>query len=598
NETDTDCGGSCPPCGEGDVCKSDSDCISDECLATKCTQPETCENSKLDEDETDFDCGGPCKKCESGKQCKDDSDCIGHFCKGSVCLEASCEDKELNQGEADIDCGGPCPGCEIGSSCDLNSDCSSGTCEANICVQPLDSDSDGLPNDWEILYDLDPNNKDSNGNGILDPDEDLDDDGLTNLEEWESKYAIDPRNSDTDGDSYSDKEELDAGTDPTDSESFPRPNYFLIILVITVIIGVFGGGGYYGYKYIKENKEMIKSWLKTKLKKSIPAKQPTQSPKAQPASPLQRPIIPSQRAAPRVPVKTALHKKRIIKQKAEKGKKREKLFESFSGEGLGEAKPPKKAKKPSADDFDIKPIKLKPLKKKKRTYPLHRHIAGKSTAATRKPITSIGRTPPTTTKAMPTTSLSPSQTAQKPAIPPKAHPSGIMDQLKSLISKPEEKAGPLGKIRNPLKTTKLTLAKPPSSKPAPIGKINVFDKLMGFSKHDLTKLEVKQHLSKHMSNTFGKEIKEDTFNKLTNLVKSDKVERKDIFNTIKHLSKRGHKEFTKTASKHMLSHLINTNKSNKAHVTDVLHSLKDKKIFSDDDVFDILGHIEEHEQKK
>jgi hypothetical protein len=270
-----------------------------------------------------------------------------------------------------------------------------------------------------------------------------------------------------------------------------------------------------------------------------------------------------------------------LQKKEEQKKKREKLFESFSSKGIGTAKPSKSTKKPSADDFDIKPIKLKPLKKKKRTYLRHKPMAIK-------PITSIGKTP-----------SHPSQATQKPVTPLKsAKPPGIMDQLKNIISKPEEKAGPLGKIRNPLKTTKPTLTKPSSAKPIPISKVNAFDKLMEFSKHDLTKHEVKQHLSKHLSKTLGKEIKEDTFNKLTNLVKSDKVERKDIFNTIKHLSKRGHKEFTKTASKHMLSHLINTKKSNKAHVTDVLHSLKDKKVFSEDDIFDILGHIEKHEQKK
>ena len=580
NETDTDCGGGCPPCGTDNTCKIDSDCLSGECLATKCTRPDTCKNNKIDEGETDFDCGGPCEKCNHGKQCQSNSDCTDNFCKGGVCVKATCDDEELNQDETDTDCGGSsCPGCEISYTCLIDSDCKSENCEAGICSEPLDADGDGLPNEWENRYNLDPENEDSNGNGVLDPDEDLDDDGLTNLEEWQSGYAIDPRNSDTDGDGYSDKEEIDEGTDPTDPESHPGTNYLLIILLTTIILAVLGGGGYYGYKY----KTQIISWVNKIMpsKKAAPKGTPSAIPRPggvhprgpaprKPVTPLRKPII-----RPKTLTKTALQKKE------EQKKKREKLFESFSSKGIDTAKPSKSTKKPSADDFDIKPIKLKSLKKRKRTYLRHKPMAIK-------PITSIGKTP-----------SHPSQAAKKPVTPLKsAQPPSIMDQLKNLVSKPEEKAGPLGKIRNPLKTSKPTLAKPSSAKSAPISKINAFDKLMGFSKHDLKKPEVKQHLSNHLSKTLGKEIKEDTFNKLTNLVKSDKVERKDIFNTIKHLSKRGHKEFTKTASKHMLSHLINTKKSNKAHVTDVLHSLKDKKVFSEDDVFDILGHIEKHEQKK
>ena len=73
-----------------------------------------------------------------------------------------------------------------------------------------DSDNDGLPDDWEILYGLDP----LVPNGDDGPDGDPDDDGLTNLEEYNE--GTDPTNPDTDGDGMPDGWEVDHGLDPTD----------------------------------------------------------------------------------------------------------------------------------------------------------------------------------------------------------------------------------------------------------------------------------------------------------------------------------------------------------------------------------------------
>jgi parallel beta-helix repeat protein len=56
--------------------------------------------------------------------------------------------------------------------------------------ETLDGDEDGMPDGWELFYNLNPNN-------ASDADEDLDDDGYTNLEEF------------------------DGGSDPTDPESIP-----------------------------------------------------------------------------------------------------------------------------------------------------------------------------------------------------------------------------------------------------------------------------------------------------------------------------------------------------------------------------------------
>ena len=131
-----------------------------------------------------------------------------------------------------------------------------------------DSDGDGLVNWQEAVYGTDPDdpdtdqdgigdleeieylgsdalNPDTNGNGILDGDEDPDEDGLTNAQEAlfgshpylkdsdgdgltdaeELNLGTNPLNPDTDGDGLSDKQEVEQGTDPlnpdTDGNGIP-----------------------------------------------------------------------------------------------------------------------------------------------------------------------------------------------------------------------------------------------------------------------------------------------------------------------------------------------------------------------------------------
>ncbi|MEA2079023.1 MAG: C25 family peptidase propeptide domain-containing protein, partial [Pseudomonadota bacterium] len=63
-----------------------------------------------------------------------------------------------------------------------------------VCV---DWDADGIPDDWEIAYGLNP--------WVYDADEDADNDGLTNLKEYE--LGFDPFNPDSDGDGILDGQE-------------------------------------------------------------------------------------------------------------------------------------------------------------------------------------------------------------------------------------------------------------------------------------------------------------------------------------------------------------------------------------------------------
>jgi len=68
-------------------------------------------------------------------------------------------------------------------------------------VRPLDTDRDGLSDDEEKMYGTNPNNADTDGDGLTDRDE-------------VKVFHTDPNNVDTDGDSYQDGAEVNSGYDP------------------------------------------------------------------------------------------------------------------------------------------------------------------------------------------------------------------------------------------------------------------------------------------------------------------------------------------------------------------------------------------------
>lgn len=74
-------------------------------------------------------------------------------------------------------------------------------------MKKKDTDGDGVDDYYEMAYMLtDPLKQDTDDNGITDADEDLDGDGLTNIEEFE--YGTYGYDVDTDGDGLSDYEEI------------------------------------------------------------------------------------------------------------------------------------------------------------------------------------------------------------------------------------------------------------------------------------------------------------------------------------------------------------------------------------------------------
>jgi len=81
--------------------------------------------------------------------------------------------------------------------------------------QNKDSDSDGMLDEWEKKYGLNPDNS---GDARYDKDND----GLKNSDEY--KYGTDPANPDTDGDGHKDGDEVKNGYDPNGSGKLQQSN--------------------------------------------------------------------------------------------------------------------------------------------------------------------------------------------------------------------------------------------------------------------------------------------------------------------------------------------------------------------------------------
>jgi len=264
-ETDIDCGGICDLCMEGLKCIINTDCRSGFCNENNICKGPTCSDGLRNQDETDIDCGGnSCGKCSLDNQCFVDNDCASNFCSFGRCeVIEGCSDGKLTNSESDIDCGGACPSkCSSGGSCNSVADCDSGLqCIGLVCkycnqgdddcngvldteesdTGQLDTDGDGIPDQWELDNGLNPTDP-------SDAESDTDGDGLLNRDEY--IYRTSPIKADTDGDGISDKTELDKNTDPLDPESKPSRALltwmlwtFLFIVLVALVLA-----GYYFYE--------------------------------------------------------------------------------------------------------------------------------------------------------------------------------------------------------------------------------------------------------------------------------------------------------------------------------------------------------------
>ena len=109
-------GGPGPVCGDGIVDPGEAcdDGDTDETLCTAACKLPTCDDQALGGDETDIDCGGSCPDCANGQLCGTNDDCFGN-CGGGACVDfKSCLDLKANVPAAasdvyliDPDQGGP-----------------------------------------------------------------------------------------------------------------------------------------------------------------------------------------------------------------------------------------------------------------------------------------------------------------------------------------------------------------------------------------------------------------------------------------------------------------------------------------------------------
>jgi hypothetical protein len=149
DETDVDCGGSCPKCGLGKKCLVNADCRNEVCESGICVV--SCTNGIQDGFESDIDCGGgPCPKCAVGKKCTNNANCESGICGvEGVCTPTECGpgggccNGVHDGGESDIDCGGSfCPKCQVGQKCKRGSDCETFRCGLDetrsftVCLPP------------------------------------------------------------------------------------------------------------------------------------------------------------------------------------------------------------------------------------------------------------------------------------------------------------------------------------------------------------------------------------------------------------------------------------------------------------------------------
>jgi hypothetical protein len=100
-EISDNCGGTldCGSCSEGEQCNNDTNV---------CEPISSCEDRVQNGDETDIDCGGSCPlACADGQHCIVGADCISQVCVDEICEAPTCDDGVKNGDEEQVDCGGP-----------------------------------------------------------------------------------------------------------------------------------------------------------------------------------------------------------------------------------------------------------------------------------------------------------------------------------------------------------------------------------------------------------------------------------------------------------------------------------------------------------
>ena len=129
----------CAGCAAGGATFDGTSCVGVD-LACGCG---SCSDNALNQDETDIDCGGSCPSCAAGEDCLAHSDCASSACSPNTNTCVPCID-DADGGGSDSGCGGATPACRVDTganntcvACMGNADCATGLCHANVCVSRL-----------------------------------------------------------------------------------------------------------------------------------------------------------------------------------------------------------------------------------------------------------------------------------------------------------------------------------------------------------------------------------------------------------------------------------------------------------------------------
>ena len=214
---DDDAGDGCVDClvEEGWTCVGEPSVCGVDCGDGFVDEAEACDDGNAEADDGCSDCaveaGWECDDSEP-TQCTADRDDDGVLDPEDNCPDTPNPEQEDLDGDGDGDV------CDDDSDGDVIPNLND-NCPLVSNPEQLDLDDDGLGDACDDDRDGDGLTDEEEEEQGTDPDQrDTDRDGLLDGEEW-TDYGTDPTMYDTDGDSFSDGLEVEAGTDPLDPES-------------------------------------------------------------------------------------------------------------------------------------------------------------------------------------------------------------------------------------------------------------------------------------------------------------------------------------------------------------------------------------------
>jgi hypothetical protein len=119
--------GFCGDCVDGfKSCAPGLVCIDFRCVGSSCA------DMKIAGNETDLDCGGSCPGCDNGRKCNVLEDCKSRRCVGGLCTACTSDTQCPLMGLTTYCGGGLCQDKKFVGSCKSNVECLSGKCESTF----------------------------------------------------------------------------------------------------------------------------------------------------------------------------------------------------------------------------------------------------------------------------------------------------------------------------------------------------------------------------------------------------------------------------------------------------------------------------------